>query len=306
MKKIKLLLLSCLFIFASSYAFSENAIVSYVRGKAEVCRNDIWIQLKNGDLVYPSETISTGFQSELKIQYNNSVMALGALTRITLDELSSSSEKDAVSVYLNTGAVRSRVSHQDSKRVSYTMKSPVAVASVRGTDFLMTGNGTVSCMEGAVAVYVNTDNKRDGMGRSTEEKTKQEESSSEETSSSSESSSKESASTTTSSTSKSDSSDYVPANATTPANEIYEPAPAGAIVVAQNQQVSVLKTGMIEKPADNTEKQKSRIINAASTALTTESVTIGTVTSNPLAPVIAPPARVQTPTELNVKVKLSE
>ena len=297
MKKIKLLLLSCLFIFASSYAFSETAIVSYVRGKAEVCRNDIWIQLKNGDLVYPSETISTGFQSELKIQYNNSVMALGALTRITLDELSSSSEKDAVSVYLNTGAVRSRVSHQDSKRVSYTMKSPVAVASVRGTEFLMTGAGTVSCSEGAVAVYVNTDSKRAASDKSNRPAVQETEAEQEE------------ASTNSLASTDTASKDYVPASATTPANEISESAPAGAVVVAKDQQVTVMKNGLIDRPDENAGKKKAKIVNIASTPLVSESVIMGsgttTQTVQPTTTVTLPPTEPEK-TELNITVKLSE
>ena len=135
-------LLIVLMCFASN-AFSAPAIVSYVRGKGEVCRGEKWLQLKIGDKINPSETISTGFQSEVKIKYNDSLMVLGALTRITLDEFSETENKDTVSAYLSTGAVRSKVIHTESKRVSYTVKSPVAVASVRGTDFIVTSAGAI-------------------------------------------------------------------------------------------------------------------------------------------------------------------
>ena len=302
-REVKFFVISCILMLISFNAFSETAVVSFVRGKAEVCRNDAWVQLKTGDVIYPSETVSTGFQSELKIKYNNSIMALGALTRITLDELKGSSEKESVALYLNTGAVRSRVTHQDNKKVNYTVKSPVAVASVRGTDFLMTGSGTVSCMEGAVAVYVNTENKRDGMGRTTEREAEEEESSSTEPSSDSSSSSAVAAA---SSESSSDSSEYVPATATTPAAEISSSAPAGAVVVAQNQQVTVLKTGMIEKPSDNVEKKKAKIINTASSAVTTEAVSLGSVNTAGVQTAASEVTQAVSPTELNITVKLSD
>ena len=47
--------------------FANEGTVTYLKGKAEVHRNDSWIQLKLGDSVYNSDVISTGFQSEVKI-----------------------------------------------------------------------------------------------------------------------------------------------------------------------------------------------------------------------------------------------
>ncbi len=289
--------LICLSLFFALHA--ESATVSYVRGKVEVCRNDVWVPLKMGDTINPSEMISTGFQSEVKIKYNNSLMALGALTRITLDDLKTSGEKESVQLYLNTGSVRSRVTHTDNKKVSYTVKSPVAVASVRGTEFLMTGAGSVSCSEGAVAVYVNTDAKRAASDKSSRPAVQESDSETEEASSNS------IASTDAAAASK----DYVPANATTPANEINENAPAGAVVVAKDQQVTVLKNGLIDRPDDNAGKKKSKIVNIASTPVATETVMMGsaattqTVTTTTIT---TTPAPVPEETELNITVKLSE
>ena len=80
-------------------------------------------------------------------------MAVPALTRVTLESLSTSDSKDTVSLYVNTGAVRSKVTHTENKKIDYTARTAVAVASVRGTDFTITARGKVSCREGAVAVY---------------------------------------------------------------------------------------------------------------------------------------------------------
>lgn len=158
MKKPILLFLSMLI---TGFVFADNAIVASVKGKVEVNRNNTWIQVKPGDKIAESEMISTGFNSEAKIKYNDSVLYLAALTRVTLDTLISTSTTDKVNVYLNTGAVRSKVNHTENKRVSYTVRNPIAVASVRGTDFVMTDNSSIECFNGAVAVcptfMVNTE-----------------------------------------------------------------------------------------------------------------------------------------------------
>ena len=79
-------------------------------------------------------------------------MHMGSLSRVTLSKLSADSKKDVVDVYLSTGAVRSKVNRTSDKKVSYTVRSAVAVASVRGTDFISCANGTNRCLSGAIAV----------------------------------------------------------------------------------------------------------------------------------------------------------
>lgn len=145
--------LCCLISFACSFmAFASNAVVVSFIGKVEVNRNNVWVPLAKGDKVYQGEMISTGFKSELILKYQDSIMKMGPLSRITLEKLSSSEKKDSVSVYLNTGSVRSTVNHSKNKRVGYISRNPVAVASVRGTDFMLIGDGSVICYSGGVSV----------------------------------------------------------------------------------------------------------------------------------------------------------
>lgn len=267
------------FILASSFVivslFAESAVVTYVKGKVEVSAPNGWVALKVGDKINASDTISTGFQAEARIEYNGSLMSLGSLTRITLDNLASSSTKDDVSVYLSTGAVRSKVTHTDNKRVSYSVKSPIAVASVRGTDFTVTANGTVSCNEGAVAVYANREDRKakKSSGKAKAETTEEEES--EENSEAEENNdAQESGSNTEASDGKSP-GDYEAATATTPADEIDEKAPIGAIVVGKNQEVTFKTTGSVETPMVNAIKKSTKVINTVTTAAAQETVAIG-------------------------------
>lgn len=143
-----LLLLGC----AGFSLFAENATVLFAKGTVELKQGDSWIPLQRNSVVKEGEIISTGFQSEAIISYKDSTMKLGALTRITLEQLSSSEKKDSVSAYLSTGSVRSSVKHTSNRKISYTVRNPVAVASVRGTEFLFSSDGTIKCYSGAVFV----------------------------------------------------------------------------------------------------------------------------------------------------------
>ena len=152
MRKLKTLLLAAVFVISGTSVFAADATVTFVSGKVEVQRDGKWITLQKGDTVAKSETISTGFQSEAKIKILDSVMYLGPVTRITLEELSSTSQNDNVNVYLKTGTARSQVKHIDNKRVNYQVHTAVAVASCRGTGWIMDDSNNVDVIENIVAV----------------------------------------------------------------------------------------------------------------------------------------------------------
>ena len=158
MKKFyNLVLFSLIFSVFSSSLFAAEGIVTFVKGKVEVQRDSSWVILNVGDKVSQSEVISTGFQSEAKIKLMDSVLYLGPVTRVTLETLKASDSTDKVNVYLSAGVTRSKVNHTDNKRVNYTVHTAVAVASVRGTDWIIDCSGNVSCSEGGVAVALASD-----------------------------------------------------------------------------------------------------------------------------------------------------
>lgn len=287
----KKLLKTCIIFISMISAFSsvygENAKVTYVKGKVELLVNENWKPVKVGDEIKTSDTISTGFQSEAKIEYGGSVMSLGAVTRITLEKLSTSASKDDVSLYLKTGAVRSKVTHPQNHRVSYTVKTPVAVASVRGTDFTVTARGNVSCNEGAVAVYPNIENRRRTASSSgnIEEAVEESEETKEEST-----------------------ADNGPADSTTPANEIDSTAPAGAVVVAKNQEVSIKANGNPETPMVNAIGKTEKVKNTVTTAAAQEAVSVGgsSVINNPVVQTEKEVVTLVPPTAIAVTVVLED
>ncbi len=163
MRRFKGLLVAAVLTVFSASLFAADATVTFVSGKVEVQRNGKWVALQKGDTVAKSETISTGFQSEAKIKMMDSVMYLGPVTRITLEELSTTGKQDNVNVYLKTGSARSQVKHVDSKRVNYQVHTAVAVASCRGTDWIIDDSNNITCFEGTVAVaaYIPPENYND-------------------------------------------------------------------------------------------------------------------------------------------------
>lgn len=154
---VKILVITLFMLSASFQAFAEDALVTFTKGKVEVNRDGAWVALNVGDSVKETEIVNTGFQSEAKLKYKGSVMTLAALTRVTLRQLSSTESKDKVDVYLNTGAVRSKVTHTANTRVSYKVTGPVSVASVRGTTIVSFGSGENECLSGAMVVYPNNE-----------------------------------------------------------------------------------------------------------------------------------------------------
>lgn len=154
---LKSIICSLALTLAAGSVFAANATVVSVTGKVEVSRNNAWVPVSANSSIAEGEVISTGFNSEALIRYNDSVMRVGPLTRITLEKLATSEKKDDVSVYVSTGAVRSTVKHTENKRVTYTVRNPVAVASVRGTDFTFLGTGKAICYKGAIALMRGSD-----------------------------------------------------------------------------------------------------------------------------------------------------
>ncbi|MCQ2591752.1 MAG: FecR domain-containing protein [Treponema sp.] len=296
-----------LFFVAALFSFpvfAEGASVTYIKGKVEVSRNGEWIPLKVGDSIEQSETVNTGFQSEARLRFNGSVMAIPALSRVTLETLATTDSKDSVSLYVDTGAVRSKVTHTENKKIDYTARTAVAVASVRGTDFTITAKGKVNCVEGAVAVY-SAKKYKPAAPAEAEEKEEAEDEESEATEAVASETESETTvqETTTEVASESESpvqenkpaevavntteeapapadnsanqKNNMPATATTPAEDISAASPSGAVVVGAGQSTTFSVTGNPEKPASEVSQKTDKIKTKLDSQAEKESVSSG-------------------------------
>ena len=139
-------------LLTSQKLFSNPAKVTYARGKVEVNRGNGWQTLKIGDEVFEADVLSTGFKSELRLNYNGSIISLAALTRISFEKLTTEGNKDIVDLYVDAGMIRAKVSKVNREPPDFKARTSVSVASVRGTDFIVVASGKVSCNNGKVGV----------------------------------------------------------------------------------------------------------------------------------------------------------
>src|SRR5574344_1270439 len=140
-------------VLCSAAVCAEDAKFVSVKGKVEVQNGTTWTAVKSGDPVSKGQVISTGFKSQAVIQFKGSVFTLAPLTRMTLEQLADTPEKDDTQLFLDTGSVSASVKKTENKRVQITVRGSVATASVRGTEITTDALGHLSCTEGSTAYW---------------------------------------------------------------------------------------------------------------------------------------------------------
>ncbi len=143
---------SASFLFAADF----SAQVVSVSGKAEVLADSGWKAISAGDTLKSGDMIQTGFKSSVVIKAKESTINVSPLTRMTVEQLSEGTEKDNVRVFVKAGGISSDVKKADSKKIGFTVRTPVATASVRGTEFSVRNkfdSTDVNTLRGSVAVW---------------------------------------------------------------------------------------------------------------------------------------------------------
>ncbi len=115
-------------------AFALAGQVVTVSGKVEIqASNGTWKTLKAGDSLEAGNMISTGFKSEATVKLGASILTVRPLTRMSLNQLVEKEDTVETEVYLEVGNVKAEVNSFNNKKNGFSVKSPVATASVRGT-----------------------------------------------------------------------------------------------------------------------------------------------------------------------------
>lgn len=135
-----------------SAALSASATVKNFQGKVKVklTPTSSWSRIKIGDSLPANTLVSTGFNSTLILELNNSTLEVLPLTRMTVSEVAESNDRISTELFLQGGKIKADVKRAEGLTNDFTIKSPVATASVRGTSFEFTGN-TLTVLEGVVA-----------------------------------------------------------------------------------------------------------------------------------------------------------
>jgi hypothetical protein len=141
MKTVKLIIISALAAVLVSPLCAIEAKITSLSGKVEIGSGEKWAAAKEGDVLQPGDSISTGFKSEAVLSMGKSTIHVKPLSRMTVEQLYEQDGNEVSSVYLAAGRVKASARHQENRRVGFTVKTPAMVASVRGTDGIVGADG---------------------------------------------------------------------------------------------------------------------------------------------------------------------
>ena len=125
-----------LLLFVAAGIFGQQAVIQELIGTVELRKaGSAWESAVKGQTISGDTTISTGFKSTAHISLGSSLLIVRPLTRLTLKELTHKQETEKVELNVAAGRVRAQVKAPSGGRAEFTLQTPPATASVRGTIF---------------------------------------------------------------------------------------------------------------------------------------------------------------------------
>jgi hypothetical protein len=149
-------------VLSGSVVFGQEGYIRECTGTVEVKAPgaSVWRAAHAGEGISRDTVISTGFKSTALIVLGESRLTVRPLTRLSLEEMVNIQGNERVTVALRSGRIRAEVKAPAGGLADFTIRSPTATASVRGTSFefdgeeLRVGEGVVHVTGGdGSAVY---------------------------------------------------------------------------------------------------------------------------------------------------------
>jgi hypothetical protein len=160
--------MACVAVLAGSVVLAEaaqvgKAVVRRVVGAAEASEGGAWKALKGGEQLAPGTVIRTANDSsvDLFLDQNGPLVRLVENTTLGLEKLNfENTGVDTVietQLDLKSGRIVGSVKKL-SATSKYEIKTPNGVAGIRGTEYVISADGTIKVTKGQiVAVYVKAD-----------------------------------------------------------------------------------------------------------------------------------------------------
>jgi len=128
------LLLTAALVFAQT---TPQATIREMTGTVELKQSgsEVWRPARAGDRLAEATMISTGFKSTAILTVGSSTLTVRPLTRLSLASLMSTDTTETINVGLGAGRVKVDVKPPAGSRANFTVTTPSATASVRGTMF---------------------------------------------------------------------------------------------------------------------------------------------------------------------------
>ncbi len=132
---------------------AAQTVVEEAEGKVEYRSAEGWVPANPGDELGLGTTLSTGFGASAVLSVGASTLRVDQLTRMTVEEPIESSDSVETEVALDVGRVEAEVRTAEARQQSrFTVKSPVATAAVRGTNFSFDGVDLQVTQDGPVVL----------------------------------------------------------------------------------------------------------------------------------------------------------
>jgi hypothetical protein len=137
----------------TQHLVGQDAQVISVQGRVELQSpgQTGWISVLSNQEILPGSTISVGLRSTALIQLPGSQLEISGLTRLTFEELLISAERIQTRLSVPVGRIRAEVQNIEGLQQDFSLRSPVATASVRGTSFSFDGQN-VEVSSGSVVL----------------------------------------------------------------------------------------------------------------------------------------------------------
>jgi len=136
MKKVVCIITMLCAILSGVFA-QGNGVIRELTGEVELkpAGASAFTPARVGSEVAQNTVVSTGFKGTAIIAVGSSTITVRPLTRLSLSELQISSGTENLNMNLQSGRVKVDVKPPEGTRTNFTVQSPSATASVRGTSF---------------------------------------------------------------------------------------------------------------------------------------------------------------------------
>ncbi|OHD10644.1 MAG: hypothetical protein A2Z96_08090 [Spirochaetes bacterium GWB1_48_6] len=121
-------------------SITAQGIVTNLKGKVEIQNvGSTWMPAELNSSISLQSQISTGFNSQATVALDKNIVVVRPLTRMSLGAYTEKEGLTTTTLRLSAGRVRVNVNSTEERKNSFTVQSPVATASVRGTVFEFDG-----------------------------------------------------------------------------------------------------------------------------------------------------------------------
>jgi len=134
------------------YTFAQNGVIRELSGEVELRQagSAEFAPALVGSEIAQDTVVSTGFRSSAIIEVGSTTISVRPLTRLSLSEIRTAAGVESTSLNLQAGRLRVDVRPPAGTRAGFSLETPSATASVRGTSFEVDAR-RVRVIEGAVS-----------------------------------------------------------------------------------------------------------------------------------------------------------